>query len=166
MERIKIGPVVKETAPQRDGDVLQPSTEDEFARIDPAKRILLLPHCLRPSQTCPGKLSKTGLVCPEDCTEACVIRVLRQEALRQGYGGVCVAAGGKMALKFVQQNGAKAILAVACDEELKMGIEAVGRLEKYRHSRPCFIVVPLLKDGCVDTEVDVDQVLAALSLRG
>jgi hypothetical protein len=165
VQRIEIQPAARQAAEPEKVRVIQPSTEEEFAKVEPAERILLLPHCLRPSQTCPGKPSKTGLVCPEDCREACVIRVLREEALRQGYGGVCVAAGGKMALRFVKQNGAKAILAVACDEELKMGVEAVEKLDKYRLSRPHFIVVPLLKDGCVDTEVDVDEVMAALSLR-
>jgi hypothetical protein len=165
VQRIEIEPAVRQAAEPDETGIMEPSTEAEFAKIAPAERILLLPHCLRPSKTCPGKPSKTGLVCPEDCAEECVIHVLREEALRQGYGGVCVAAGGKMALKFVKQNGAKAILAVACDEELKMGVEAVKALDTYRHSRPHFIVVPLLRDGCVDTEVDVDEVLAALSLR-
>jgi hypothetical protein len=165
VQSVKIEPAVRQAVEPEQVRVIQPATEQEFAEIAPGERILLLPHCLRPSQTCPGKPSKAGLVCPEDCTEACVIRVLREEALRQGYGGVCVAAGGKMALRFVKQNGARGILAVACDEELKMGVEAVEKLEKYRDNRPCFIVVPLLKDGCVDTEVDVDEVVAALSLR-
>lgn len=139
--------------------------EKELAQIDFGERILLLPQCLRPSETCPAKFSKLGLSCPDDCTETCVIRFLRQEALSLGYGGVCVAAGGKMALKFVRENGAKGIVAVACPEELKMGVEAVEEMDEYRDNAPVIVIVPLTEDGCVDTEVDTDLVIKALNLR-
>jgi hypothetical protein len=139
--------------------------EEEFAKIDPAERILLLPQCLRPSKACPGKFNKTGLVCPEDCTADCVMRTFREEALRQRYAGVCIAAGGKMAVRFVKDNGAKAILAVACDEELKMGVEAVEEMHVEKEKMPTIVVVPLLKDGCVDTEVDVGLVLRTIALN-
>jgi hypothetical protein len=70
-----------------------------------------------------------------------------------------------MALRFVKDNGAKGILAVACDEELKMGVEAVGEMHVEKERMPTIVVVPLLKDGCVDTEVDVDLVLRTIDLR-
>jgi hypothetical protein len=139
--------------------------EQEFAQIDPAERILLLPQCLRPNGACAGKFSKTGLTCPEDCTVDCSIRTFRQEAVRLGYRGVCVAAGGKMALRFVKENGARGIVAVACAEELKMGVEAVAGMEEYQNGCPAIVIVPLARDGCMDTEVDPDLVLRALNLR-
>jgi hypothetical protein len=139
--------------------------EEKFAKIDPAQRILLLPQCLRPSKACPGKFDKTGLVCPEDCTADCVMRAFREEALQHGYAGVCIAAGGKMAVRFVRENGARGILAVACDEELKMGVEAVEEMNVEKEDLPTIVVVPLLKDGCVDTEVDADLVLRTIALR-
>lgn len=139
--------------------------EQEFAQVDPAERILLLPQCLRPSETCPGKFSKTGLVCPEDCLEDCVVRVFRQEALRQGYGGVCVAAGGKMAVSYVRDNGAKGIVAVACEEELRMGVEAVEEMQEGQENMPAIVIIPLLRDGCVDTAVDASSVIRVISLR-
>jgi hypothetical protein len=138
---------------------------EEFARIDPSQRILLLPQCLRPSNACPGKFNKTGLICPEDCPADCVMRSFREEAVRHGYAGVCIAAGGKMALRFVKDNGARGILAVACDEELKMGVEAVEELNMDAGEMPTIVVVPLLRDGCVDTEVDVGLVLRTIGLR-
>jgi hypothetical protein len=139
--------------------------EKVLAQIDPGERILLLPQCLRPSQNCPGKFSKTGLACPEDCVVNCVIYTFRQEATRQGYRGVCVAAGGKMALRFVKENGAKGIVAVACDEELKMGVEAVEGMEEYQNGGPPIVIIPLVKDGCVDTEVDASLVSRTINLR-
>ena len=32
--------------------------EKQLSQVDPSQRVLLLSHCLRPSQTCPGKYSK------------------------------------------------------------------------------------------------------------
>ena len=139
--------------------------EEEFAKIDPAERILLLPQCLRPSKACPGKFGKLGLVCPENCTADCVMRGFRDQAAGLGYAGVCIAAGGKMALKFVKENGARGILAVACDEELKMGVEAVEEMHVEKEKMPTIVVVPLLRDGCVDTEVDSDLVKRMITLR-
>jgi geranylgeranyl diphosphate synthase type II len=141
------------------------ANEEEFAQIDPGERILLLPQCLRPNENCPGKFSQTGLACPEDCMENCVIRTFRQEAARQGYRGVCVAAGGKMAFRFVKENGAKGIVAVACQEELRMGVKAVEGMEEYQDGGPAIVIVPLVKDGCVDTEVDASLVMRAINLR-
>ncbi len=141
------------------------SDENEFARIDPADRVLLLPQCLRPNGNCPGKFAKTGLTCPEDCTQPCVISTFRQEATRLGYRGVCVAAGGKMALSFVKEAGARGIVAVACQEELRMGVDAVLRMDQYQEGRPAILVVPLLKDGCAETEVNAGLVIRAINLR-
>lgn len=140
------------------------SAEYDLAEIDPGDRVLLLPQCLRPNGSCPGKFSKTGLACPEDCAQPCVISTFRQEARRLGYRGVCVAAGGKMALSFVRESGARGIVAVACQEELRMGVDAVLRMDEYQASRPVIVVVPLVKDGCAETEVNAGLVLRAINL--
>lgn len=140
------------------------SGEQLLAEVSPAERVLLLSHCLRPSQTCPGKVHKRGLVCPEGCTEDCVLGRLRQAALALGYKGVCIASGGSMAYKFVAEQKPRGIVAVACPKELAEGVEAVLDLASSNDEAPAIVVVPLTKDGCVDTEVDEAQALAAISL--
>ena len=65
---------------------------NKLAAIPMAERILLLPHCLRRTDTCKAKYSKLGLECAE-CNPDCAINYLRSSALRLGYKGVCVAAG-------------------------------------------------------------------------
>ena len=40
--------------------------EEKILDIDPGKRILLLSHCMRPSQECTAKMSKDGLMCKDD----------------------------------------------------------------------------------------------------
>jgi hypothetical protein len=127
--------------------------------IPPGERVLLLPHCLRPSETCPGRPSREGFRCPADCKEECPIRTLREEAVRLGYKGVCIAPGGSLALRFVQDAAPQAVIAVACAKELAAGEEAVAGLGP---TPPLVVVIPLSRDGCVDTEVSLDSALNLL----
>lgn len=137
--------------------------KEGLVAIAPSERVLLLPHCLRPSESCPGKYSKLGLVCLEDCSEPCAIRTLRQTALEQGYKGVCTAPGGSMVLRFVEQMSPQGIVAVACPKELELGVRGVEDLaQKHKIDMPAIVVIPLSKDGCVDTEVDVGEVVEVL----
>ena len=138
--------------------------EAGLAAVAPSERVLVLSHCLRPSQSCPGKFGKSGLDCPESCSENCFIGRVRQMALKAGYKGVCIAAGGAMALRFVKDHHARGIVAVACDKELVAGINGVKDLSGGAGNMPPIVIIPLLKDGCVDTEVDEERVFQALSL--
>lgn len=140
------------------------SAEEWLSLIHPSQRILLLPHCLRPSQTCPGKYSKRGLECLEDCTEDCTIGRLRRTALSLGYKGVCIAPGGRLAVKYVKEKSPKAIVAVACQKELEEGIHGVRELSENDKLAPLMVIIPLVKDGCVDTEVDEKQALKMITL--
>ncbi|MDO8490652.1 MAG: DUF116 domain-containing protein [Dehalococcoidia bacterium] len=140
------------------------TVEERLARVDLTKRVLLLSHCLRPSQNCPGKFDKKGLRCPGDCAEDCVIGRFSRVALGLGYKGVCVAAGGAMALRFVREYSPEGIVAVACDRELVEGVDGVKGLAEAETQVPPIVVVPLAKDGCVDTEVDEEKVLRAIAL--
>ena len=137
--------------------------DNGLSKIDPSKRILLLSHCLRPSQTCPGKFSKQGLICPEDCSEDCVIKRLRETATRTGYKGTCVAAGGAMALKFVKEHNPRGIVAVACERELSEGVEGINEMVKNGQVIPAIVIIPLTSDGCVDTEVDELQAVKEIT---
>lgn len=137
---------------------------EQLALQPPSERVLLLSHCLRPSQTCPGKMSKKGMVCPESCQEDCVLGRLRSKALALGYRGVCIAAGGAMAVRYVAEQRPRGIVAVACHKELAEGIEAVHAMAGRDTIPPVIVGVPLLTDGCVDTRVDEQRALAAISL--
>ncbi|MFH1609553.1 MAG: DUF116 domain-containing protein [Candidatus Bipolaricaulota bacterium] len=132
---------------------------ERLAGIPMGERVLLLPHCLRPSQACPGRPSRDGLACPADCTVECPIRTLRKEALRLGYKAVCVAPGGALALRFVQDTAPRAVVAIACPKELREGEEEVRGLGA---PRPEVVVLPLSRDGCVDTEVNLEDALRLL----
>lgn len=132
---------------------------EEFSGIPACERVLLLPHCLRPSERCPGRPSRAGFQCPAECpVEGCAIKVLRAEAARLGYKGVCVAPGGALALRYVEEKKPRLVVAVACQRELWEGEEAVRRLGQV----PRVLRLPLLRDGCVDTAVDLPAAVRLL----
>jgi hypothetical protein len=57
-----------------------------------------------------------------------------------------------------------AIVAVACEKELELGLRGVEEMvQEGKVVMPAITVIPLSKEGCVDTEVDVQQALEALS---
>lgn len=121
-----------------------------------------MPHCLRPSQTCPGKYNKKGLDCRDDCPEDCVVGRLRKAAIKLGYKGVCIAPGGALALRFVKETMPQAIIAIACQKELEEGVAGVKQALSSGNVPP-IVIIPLVKDGCVDTEVDEPQALRVIS---
>ena len=147
-------------------ELMEPASAaaQRFAQVPPAQRILLLPHCLRDSQRCQATYGQDGLEC-KACKPTCAINRLRRAAEEAGYGGVCVAPGGALAVEYVHQLRPRAIVAVACPKELEMGLEAVANLgQNPDWDAPVAMVIPLLKDGCVDTKVDVERVLAVIRL--
>lgn len=131
--------------------------------ISPSNRILLLPHCLRRSNKCKAKYNQEGLQCLH-CSEECAINILSTVAIKNGYKGICVAPGGRLAVKYVQSKRPEAVVAIACDKELEEGVQGVKELEK-DNIGPLMIIIPLLKDGCVDTEVDIEKAKSIIETK-
>jgi geranylgeranyl diphosphate synthase type II len=129
--------------------------QTDVASVPFSKRVLLLPHCLRPSQDCPGKMTKQGLDCTGCSLTDCAIYKLRAAAAEVGYGGVCVAPGGRLAIRFLADRQPDGVVAIACDKELEEGLEAIAQME-WEGDQPIVVTFPLSQDGCVDTEVDVE----------
>lgn len=121
--------------------------------IPAAERILLLPHCLRHAETCKANYGKDGLECTA-CNPACTINLLNKTALSLGYQGVCVAPGGRLAVNYVNEKRPRVIVAVACQKELDEGIGNIRELAD--NYSPIIVIIPLTRDGCVNTEVDVN----------
>jgi hypothetical protein len=71
-----------------------------------------------------------------------------------------------MALNYVRQTHPRGIVAIACRKELEQGIQAVTAAVSSAAGRPAIVVVPLSKDGCVDTEVDVPRAIQVIDLGG
>ena len=75
-----------------------------------------------------------------------------------------------MAIKFIREKNPKGIVAIACMKELAEGVDAVNELEGNEKDNdssnnvPIVLSVPLLKDGCVDTEVDEEEAERIITL--
>jgi hypothetical protein len=133
----------------------------QLSKIVPGQRILLLPHCLRQSNTCKASYNDEGLQC-QRCDPNCAVNLLTASAIENGYKGVCVAPGGRLALKYVEKSRPRAVVAVACEKELLEGVEGVKALAKVGLT-PLTVIIPLVKDGCVNTEVNVEKALEIIT---
>jgi len=132
--------------------------------VPPHERVLLLPHCLRISGRCRAASGEDGLACV-GCSEECRVNILRTHALALGYKGVCIAPGGSLALRYVKERRPSGIVAVACDKELREGVDGVRDLAAdHGIDLPAIVIIPLTREGCVDTEVDIDAAIATLEL--
>lgn len=126
------------------------------------KRILFLPQCLRISNVCKAPITEDGfdLTTCEKCEakERCQINQLKNMAYDLGYMKVAVTPGGSMVHKIIARDMPKAVLGVCCYNE------AVMALDKLKNIRIGAQAVLLLKDGCKDTQTNVDEVKEKLEM--
>ena len=126
----------------------------KFAETEFSSRILLLPQCLR-SRWCRAELTEFGYKC-NGCNK-CKIPEIKKYAEKIGYK-VFVIPGGSIIEKIVKNFKPKAILGVACLKELVLGCIACEKA-----GIPAQGVV-LLRDGCVETDVDWNKLKTAINL--
>ncbi len=129
---------------------------DQVAAIPPERRLLLLPHCLRPTAGCPGEYSEFGLDCGS--CRACEVADFRETAERLGYR-VIVAEGSPVAMKIIVGGFVDAIIGVACLNVLEKAIDKI-----LLAGIPC-LAVPLLSSDCRHTSVDADWVDEMIRVR-
>lgn len=124
--------------------------EKVYKHVEPQEKIVVLPHCLR-STECEAKLESSGLVC-NNCNR-CVIGVIKNKAEEKGIQ-VFIIPGSTFLKKIIEKNNFKAVLGVACYQDLNL---SMMKLSKFSCQG-----VPLLKDGCINTKVDVKAVFEKL----
>jgi hypothetical protein len=125
--------------------------EKDFTKIPPEDCALFLPHCLRTAERCKATYNEDGLQC-KHCTKTCKVHLLTQLGSQMGYR-CFVVPGGAMVFNIAKKFKPKGVVAVACLNELR---EGTARTES-EYKVP-FQIVQLTKDGCVNTEVCVDEV--------
>lgn len=136
-------------------EVMNNLNKDSYAKTASTEKILLLPHCLRRMQVCKATFDEDGWHC-KHCG-ACSISLIQEKAEAKGIK-TFVLSGGSMVKKIIMKHQPKAILGVACFNEIKMGSEALGEVNVPHQA------VLLKKDGCVNTEVDANEVIEKLEL--
>ncbi len=129
--------------------------KERYMKTKKEDRIVLIPHCLRNIKVCRAKPGPEGYTCAR--CGGCVIQKIVEECEKSNVRYFMVG-GGSIVITLIEKYRPKAILAIACYNELKMG------LEKTSEKNIPAIVVPLTKDGCVNTEVRLKDVKEKLNL--
>ena len=129
---------------------------ETVASIPYERRLLLLPQCLRDAKNCPAEIDEFGLLC-EECGR-CVIGTLQSQAEELGYV-VLVAEGSTVVTRLLDSGKVDAVIGVSCLNALEKSFPhlADGAIPG--------LAIPLNEGGCVNTNTDVDQVVAAIQCR-
>ena len=124
-----------------------------FENTPVSQKVIFLPQCLR-STECKAKTTEDGIICV-NCGK-CGIGPFKKEAESIGYK-IFIAPGSSLIKNILKKYKFKAALGVACEPELKEGIKMMKK------NNIAVLTVTLLKDGCVNTEVDWEKVRQVLN---
>lgn len=127
--------------------------KEKFRSIPAEKTLIFLPHCLR-HKNCPATLQKEGL----NCTECglCSIGVVKKKAEPMGYK-MYIVPGSSFVKKIVKENRFKAVLGVACHEDLNQMMMLLSDF--------CPQGVLLEKTGCFETKVNIKKIFEKLDSK-
>lgn len=125
-----------------------------FEAVPVEKRAIFLPQCLR-SARCPANLTPEGIWC-QNCG-LCTTGESIRELLQLGYR-VFIVPGSSFIKRMVKKYRPDGIIGVGCILEVKEGLDLCDQL-----GIPGMGVVTL-KDGCVETCVNWNEVLEVASL--
>ena len=126
-------------------DAKNNSGRDRFISTPYSDRVLLIPQCLR-SRHCPAEVREHGYQCI-NCGR-CRLGNVISEALSMGYKRAMIISGGSVVSKAFTMLRPKGCLAVGCLKELVMGSFVCEKFGVVGHG------LPLLRDGCVETDLD------------
>ena len=124
-----------------------------FKEIPAKETLIFLPHCLR-HRDCPATLQKNGVNCT--CCGLCSIGVIKNKAEPKGYK-LYIVPGSSFVKKIVMENKFKAVIGVACHEDLNQMMMLLSDF--------CPQGVLLKKTGCYETKVDVSEVLKIINSK-
>lgn len=127
--------------------------KEKFKEIPAEKTLIFLPHCLR-HRDCPATLQKEGL----NCTECglCSIGVIKKKAKPLGYK-LYIVPGSSFVKKIVMENKFKALIGVACHEDLNQMMMLLSDF--------CPQGVLLEKTGCFETKVNIKKVFEKIDSK-
>ncbi len=125
----------------------------KFEKIPAGETLIFLPHCLR-HKDCPATLQKEGVNCT--CCGLCSIGVIKKKAEPKGYK-LYIVPGSSFVKKIVMENKFKAVIGVACHEDLNQMMMLLSDF--------CPQGVLLKKTGCYETKVDVSEVLKLINSK-
>lgn len=128
-----------------------------FSRTEFRDRLVLLPQCLRSTDNCAAEERAAEYVCAR--CRSCKIADIVDRAEQLGYRGARILKGGSAIARILEEVAPKAVLGVACKLEGALGMlecEKAGIAVQF---------VPLLRDGCADTDADIAEIMEMLEFR-
>ncbi len=125
----------------------------KFKEIPASDTLIFLPHCLR-HRNCPATLQKNGVNCT--CCGLCSIGFIKKKAEPKGYKTYIVP-GSSFVKKIVMENKFKAVIGVACHEDLNMMMMLLSDF--------CPQGILLKKTGCYETRVEVSEILKLINTK-
>ncbi|MFH1224933.1 MAG: DUF116 domain-containing protein [Candidatus Diapherotrites archaeon] len=131
--------------------------EPRFLEVQCGERMLFLPHCLRNADKCRAQYGEEGLECL-GCGK-CKIAKMREMAKVLGYGGCFITPGGSMVINIIKKYNPKAVVGVACNDELNMAVDKL----REEGNIPAQAVM-LMRSGCRNTDVNLEEVWEKLVL--
>jgi len=128
-------------------------SRENFARVPRGERIVFIPHCLRNVQKCKAPVDEDGYHCLKcgNCVIAKITAGCEQRGIRWYMVG-----GGSQLINIVARLKPKAIIGIACFNEISLA------WEKLKGSSSPIQAVMLKKSGCVNTELDLNELWEVL----
>jgi hypothetical protein len=124
------------------------------------KRAVFLPHCSRKfmDHRCKALFDATipSYTCAH-CSEDCLVNKADCLAKKKGYD-VYVVPGGSCIPKILKANKYEGIVGVACAEEIKMSVGALGSMNLDVAEQ----AIPLIKNGCANTAFNMETLAKVL----
>lgn len=133
-------------------DLRNKVNHDKFSKLDAKDVIMVLPHCLR-ATNCPAILGESGIECV--CCGKCCIGTIKKISNEKGID-VYIVPGSTFIKNVIKKRSFKGVIGVACPVDLNVSMTS---LESFTPQG-----VYLLKDGCINTIVDVDEVIDLINI--
>ncbi|EHP88569.1 protein of unknown function DUF116 [Methanotorris formicicus Mc-S-70] len=124
--------------------------EEQFKKSK--NKVLILPHCLRDAK-CPAKLTPNGVECVF-CGRCCIGEIIKT-AKENGYK-VFIVPGSTFLKRILRDVKPDGVFGVACSRDLFYGMNYLSRKGIPAQGQA------LIKDGCINTMVDVNELLQRL----
>ena len=128
------------------------ANKDDFSKT--TKRMILTPHCMR-SLDCPAVSTRSGIQCVS-CGK-CVFTRLKEDAARYGYR-LYIVTGSSFVKHVIREEDYDGALLIACDYELNKVMMGLKGMKIVTYG------IPMLNDGCFNTEVEYENVLETLEM--
>jgi hypothetical protein len=122
----------------------------KFASVPFNKRIVFVPHCMRNASVCIAVEKGSYYICKK--CGGCKINKIDNLVKELNYPALYVLKGGRSIINIIKEQNPQAIVGIACFFE---GAQAFKLLKE---TNVTVQFVPLTKDGCTDTDADLQEV--------